>query len=489
MKWDQDKQGNRSQGTLGVSQNLGEQFRHLINKSADGVLIVNLDGVVQFANPAACRLFRRSADSLIGESFGYPLTGGETTEIEILGIGGTVGVAEMRVVDVEWKGKGAFLSTLRDVTERNELQEKLRTALKNSEEARAEVGAILRSISEGLIVTDREMKILLMNRTAEMMLETACHEIAGRPLADLFPDSEIRRKILAGLDEQEGTTVDIKLPLSGGSKVSSRTVQARSTKVQNQEGRKIGMITILLDVTQERLVERMKSEFVSMAAHEFRSPLTSIVGFAELLLIKEDFGAGEWRKHVETIRRQGQKLADIVNTFLDLSLIEAGKGILIRRVAVRVGDLVRQAVSATRLPEDRLVLRTDLDEPTTPLFIDPQRIGQVLENLLDNAVKYSPGQGEILIDGRREGAWYSLSVRDRGIGMAAEEAARMFDMFYRADGSKTAPPGLGIGLSIARYIVEAHGGRIEAESSPGQGTTVSMRLPLEARGERAGGPV
>lgn len=454
-----------------------EIVHNIVNRSVDAILIVDRKGRIRFANPAAADLFSRAAGELVGQNFGFPVSGGERTEIEVLCKNLLPTVAEMRVADTEWEGERAWLATLRDVTERKHLEERLKAALETSEETLAEIDSIIRSISEGLIVTDGGGHIRLINHALEIMLGASCREVAGLPVDSLFTDTQVREKIHDSLQEGETARFDFELKTDGRSQ-PVRTISARTSPVLDPRQHRIGMVTILQDVTREREIERMKSEFVSFAAHELRSPLTAIIGFAEMLLLGENLNPEEKRSYAEIIKRQGMFLADIVSTFLDLSLIESGRGIVLKKRPCTVEELFGLLDTVLLAQADPHRFQVVSEDRSVLLNIDLQRIKQVLGNLVGNAVKYSPAGSSVRVEGAAEGDWYRISVRDQGIGMTPQQVEKVFDKFYRADSSSTSPAGIGLGMSIVKSIVELHGGRMSIQSSPGGGTTVSFFLPI-----------
>jgi len=244
-------------------------------------------------------------------------------------------------------------------------------------------------------------------------------------------------------------------------------------------------IGVVEDITNRRRAEealresdRMKSEFISTAAHELRTPLTSILGFSQVLLDQEHLPPSEQREFLSYIHQQATALSGIVTDLLDISRIESGQGLALARVDCTAGELVSQLTPLIQGAADGRRFEIALAAETTPLYLDMGKMARVFENLLSNALKYSPPRTPIRIAGAPAGAGYQFSVTDRGIGMSSQQVDRVFDKFYRADASNTATGGLGLGMSIVRNIVEAHGGRIWVESAPGVGTTVRFNVPL-----------
>lgn len=234
--------------------------------------------------------------------------------------------------------------------------------------------------------------------------------------------------------------------------------------------------------------DRMKSVFISTAAHELYTPLASIEGYVELLTSPEHgFTEAERQGFLAVIQKKTEVLERIVDDLLQLSRSESGHALSINPEPGDIATLIADAAASCRrlFPHHRI--ETDLPPGLPALLVDRVRIGQVLGNLLGNAAKYSPAGSVIRVSAEGEGDRVRLQVRDEGVGMTAEQSAHAFDKFYRADPSDTGRGGLGLGLSIARMIVEAHAGTIRLMSTPGLGTTVSFTLPLPAEERRTTG--
>ena len=260
----------------------------------------------------------------------------------------------------------------------------------------------------------------------------------------------------------------------------TRMIQARTSPVRGSDGAGAGTVTLLRDVTREQMVDRMKNEFISIAAHELRTPLTAVLGYAELLAdepIRGPFSPAQKQEFIGQILNRAEALERIINDLLDVGRIETGRPVIVEKVDCDLTELIRKAVAPYRVESRKHAFVLNL--PAQPLVtaLDPGKIGQVLDNLLSNAVKYSPAGGTIHIDCLTPTAGISVSIADEGIGMTPEQMEHMFDKFYRADASNTAVGGLGLGMGIAKGIVEAHGGRIYVESRLGQGSRVTFELP------------
>ena len=369
-----------------------------------------------------------------------------------------------------------------EVTERKRGEEELCRALARAVEAQQNTEAIVSSVHEGMLVTDAAGTLLLANPAALRMLCRPAEELLGQTLQQLFPHKELATQWDAAAQRNEaGAPFDCRLSETVG--VRSRCYQARLALLHAADGTVRGGVVTLRDVTLERELERMKSEFVSTAAHELRTPLTSILGFAELLQDTKAFSRRERGEFAALIHDKAEKLSELIDELLDISRIEAGEKIHLSRQAMSLGTLAGSSLDFFRRSSPRHEFK--LLMPTTPVIVyaDQRRLGQVFDNLLSNAVKYSPEGGTITVQLDPGTEHCTISIRDEGIGMSAEQVERIFDKFYRADASTTAVQGVGLGMTIVKDLIESHGSEIAVASAPGQGTTIRFTLPLAAQGD------
>jgi two-component system sensor histidine kinase BaeS len=228
-------------------------------------------------------------------------------------------------------------------------------------------------------------------------------------------------------------------------------------------------------------LDRMKDEFVLTASHELRSPLTSVQGFAELLMLERDKLSPRQADTVEIILDNTRHLVRLLNDLLDLARSDAGR-LTIKPVSTEVAPLVAEAVRTMRGQTEaaQQVLTEEVAVDLPPLRVDPDRMRQVLLNLLTNAHEYCPERASILVAARRNGADVEISVTDNGPGIPEDQLEHIFERFTRGDAGLTQRVGgTGLGLAISRSLVELHGGTIGAQSVPGQGSTFSIHLPTE----------
>lgn len=244
-------------------------------------------------------------------------------------------------------------------------------------------------------------------------------------------------------------------------------------------GRAISQLLHLRDVTHETEVERMKSEFLSMAAHELRTPMASIMGFTELMLMRETPPERQ-RDMLQRILRNSQTMSELINELLDLARIEARRGSDFRLEVVDLGDIARQVAGDFQPPQGRAALDWQHDEAPRWVRIDSAKLQQAVLNLVSNAYKYSPAgkpvQLHMLTDTAGSTPRYGIRVIDQGMGMSAEQLSHLGERFYRADKSGNIP-GTGLGISIVKQTVELLGGAFEVDSTEGKGTRVTLWLP------------
>ncbi len=230
-----------------------------------------------------------------------------------------------------------------------------------------------------------------------------------------------------------------------------------------------------------RKSDELKSNFISIAAHELNTPLTSIIGYAELLS-DVDMNRNLSQKHKEDFLQEivenCELLAKNIDDLLDVSLIESGKRIPLKKKETELEHVVSKIVRRYEMrSKHKFVVNFEKNFPKF-VNIDQHRMNQILENLLSNAEKYSPTNSLIRIIVAEEGNHFSIKVIDQGIGMSPEVVSRIYDKFYRADESDTSVSGLGLGMSIVQQIVIDHGGNITVDSTEGEGTSVSLKIPV-----------
>ena len=388
----------------------------------------------------------------------------------------TVNLSVTAVYDAANQVSG-FLGIAMDVTERNQVRIQLQKALDGAENARSRINHILQSIADGLIVTDPEDRIILLNPAAENMLGIPLKTSTGLPLIDLVKDENLQERFKEAFKTRTGG-FSFDFESTGETMKNNRVLRVRTSEMKDSENRHTGIITIIYDVTHEREVDRMKTEFISTAAHELRTPLTSIQGFSEILLTREDLKPEEKKKFLTHINKQSVGLAAIINDLLDISRIESGRSFALNKEPWDAGDAIKQILPYFQEHYKKHSFELILPDKAVELHADKDKIGQILKNLLSNAIKFSPAGGLIRVKGKIVDMGYQVSIEDQGMGMTPDQVEKVFDKFYRVDASNTAIEGTGLGMSIVKHIVEAHGGKVWVESEFEKGTTVRFTMPV-----------
>ena len=337
--------------------------------------------------------------------------------------------------------------------------------------------------SEGIVITNpREPgnPITFVNSGFERLTGYPAVDAVGKSLEELLrgPDTSpvTARRLAQAIDECQPLTLEMRVHRQDGQAFWMKLV---ITPVRDDRGQPANFVAILSDISPQKEAERMKNEFVSTVSHELRTPLTSLRGFAELMLERE-YPPEKQRKFLQIIHRESTRLGNMINDFLDVQRMEAGRQDY-RFARVPVSHLLNDSAALFRptSPVHRFEVECDPELPDVRADVD--RLRQVTTNLVSNAVKFSPKGGMVTLRARRDGAMAEVSVADEGIGIPPEAIAKLFEKFYRVDNTATRKiGGTGLGLSIVKQIIDAHGGRIWVESTPGEGTRVIFTLPLFA---------
>ncbi len=383
---------------------------------------------------------------------------------------------EMRVAERAGELLTANTNLSHEITERTQAQIALSEALTETHRDKEKISVILRSVNDGLLVMDSDDRIVLMNGAAETIIAVAQTDAIGRSLSEVINNDRLYTIFSTLLTDKITTTVDFESFDSAGQK---RIYQARTSQLRNDDGGVHGIIILMQDVTQERQLEQMKTDFLAMAAHELSTPLTTIIGYAELLH-SEEFPALTpeiQRESLEFIHNKANALSRIVDDLLDVSRAESGQKLSINKVSFDLNQSLESMVKDYKKRNSAHFILFNQPDTDGKIFADPTRFEQVLDNLLSNALKYTPAGGHIRISNRRDVDFHEIIITDDGIGMTSGQLEHIFDKFYRADASNTAKPGIGLGMSLTKHIVEGHRGTITVTSEPDQGTQVVIRLP------------
>lgn len=373
----------------------------------------------------------------------------------------------------------ANLQLTSEIAERTMAQMALSQALEDSRRDREKLDGIVRSVGDGLVVTDSQLNVLHMNAAAEKLLGLPLEKALGQSLERLGGAARLPGKI-RGLLDGASTIHSFDFEMPGDDPKHPRVYQARISRLESDSGQP-GVVLLIHDVTRERELDRLKNAFLGMAAHELNTPLAAILGFSELLAFADpshQITPEQREEYLQLIHNKALELSRLVDDLLDISRVEAGQPLVLDYETVRFDELLREVLRPYQEKSQRHRFELHFATERTEIAADQGRIRQVLNNLVSNAFKYSPKGGLIKVTVSGHNGFCRITVADEGVGMTAEQVEHIFDRFYRADSSNTAVQGVGLGMSIVRHIVQAHQGYILVESQPGHGTVVHVDLPF-----------
>jgi PAS domain S-box-containing protein len=479
---------------LGLSES-HTHFRQVFDHAPIGIGLRSLDGRLIQSNEAMCRITGYDADQLRGMAtlgithpddreldaqLARELLAGERDSYEIekryVRADGRVAWVEVHcslLRDADGEPQ-SVVGHVVDVDERRRAQEELRVS--ESRFRRAFDGALV-----GMVLTEPGGRVRRVNPTFCEMLGRTEEELLGIDFRDFtHPDdraTDAAHVAAMRSGERDGDRWDKRYIDSGGRTV---WVELSTSLIRDDEGEPLYHVTQVHDISARKRADQLKEEFIATVSHELRSPLTSIQGYVELLA--EEERSPRDQQWLEVIARNSHRLQRLVDDLLFIAQARA-ETLTLKRAEVDLEALLREAVEGTapRAAEQGLDLHLDV-APVTIAHADADRLGQAVDNLISNALKYTPRAGRIDVRLERRGDEAAITVADTGIGMSEEDRQRLFERFFRASSAVDAAiPGVGLGLSIVRAIVDLHDGEIRVESAEGRGTSFEIVLPVGQR--------
>lgn len=339
----------------------------------------------------------------------------------------------------------------------------------------AEVRAVLAALTNGLLVVDSSQHISICNPAFEKLYDQS-RIAAGTPLLDVIRDSDVIEPIRAALEGDKPRMTEVLAP------DRKRHLQVTAVPIAGQDGKPSGVVALFQDISRLKQADEIRRDFVANVSHELRTPLSIFQGNLETLLEGGDLDENETRHIYDVLKRHSDRLTLLVNDLLSLARLES-KEVNLQVSEINLRDFLEEVTRdwSKRLAAKNLRIELQVPDNFPLLRADERRLEEVVHNLLDNAVKYSHQNGRIFIEGGAPDQEVVLSVSDQGVGIAPADLPRIFERFYRADRARSRElGGTGLGLSIVKHIAQLHGGRVEAESTPGQGTTIRVILPNRA---------
>lgn len=351
------------------------------------------------------------------------------------------------------------------------------------------VDSVIRNLAEGLLVVDKKGKVVIMNPAAEKLLGIKQKDKVGKPVGEGLSGQHLLSLTQGDLKDSEAN-VSKNVELISVNDETKRVLQASTAVIENEDGQTVGMVSVLSDVTRQKEVEDLKSKFVANVSHELRTPLVAIQKSLSVILGKEVGEVNpEQNKFLSIAYRNIDRLSRLINDLLDVSKLEAG-GMNLKSSVVPVRELVKHVLSTmeTWAKDKKITLKAEFSNDAVEVEADMDRLTQVLTNLVGNALKFTPEAGQITVevrDGIKDSTYpggdcVEIGVRDTGIGIAPEDQAKLFNKFVQV--SLAQPQGVsstGLGLAIAREIIDLHSGRIWVESEPEKGSRFAFRLPAK----------
>jgi two-component system phosphate regulon sensor histidine kinase PhoR len=370
----------------------------------------------------------------------------------------------------------------------NHMTKELRSKIEELSEDRAQLLAMLTSMVEGVMVLDSKGRILQVNPAWERMFGVTRAEARGRLSRDVFSHPKLNVLVSAVLAARAGQEGEILL-------TNGRCLNVEASVAGGEQDNEACAVLVFHDITELRRLEHIRKDFVANVSHELRTPLTSIKGYVEALLDGGKDDPQTTVRFLDIILKQSDRLNLILEDLLQLSKIESGQ-VQLKHEPLHIGSVVDRTIAMIKPLADKKQhrLRAQVDADLPLINGDQERLVQVVSNLLDNAIKYTPPGGEITVAARRIpvsrqrtadgiGDGVELTVNDTGIGIPEKDRPRVFERFYRVDKARSRElGGTGLGLAIVKHIVEGHGGQIRVEANVPTGSRFVVRLPADSEG-------
>lgn len=367
-----------------------------------------------------------------------------------------------------------------------EQAERLGSMLRAEQIEAAKNQAILESIADGVLVADENGRIILANLPASSILDIPRDQLQGNSINELL-----------GLYSHAGDTWirTIQDWANNSDRVKQWTYLADQLTIEDKVvsvhlspvlagSQYFGTVSIFRDITKEVEVDNLKSEFVSTVSHELRTPMTSIKGYADLMLMGATGSMSDsQQRYLQVIKNNADRLHMLVNDLLDISRIETNKTVLDLR-PLDVAQVVNEVLEGhlhgrIQNQQKQINITTDMAASLPLVQADQAKLTQILTNLLDNAFNYTPEGGQITVSAWADGSFVSVSVADTGIGISKKNLHKIFERFFRSESAEVqSVPGTGLGLAIVRSLIQMHGGRLNVESEIGKGSTFTFTLPI-----------
>ncbi len=338
--------------------------------------------------------------------------------------------------------------------------------------------AVFESLSDGLLIVNERREIRFVNQTFKNLFPADEAELRG-PILQVIRDPVVDRLIDAAL--KSGQPERGELAISAPERQRGREMQLSAAAIRGENGQNTGAIVLFHDVSELKQADQIRREFVANVSHELRTPLSILHGYIETLRDDPEMSRDDFERVLQVMNRHSDRLALLVNDLLTLSQLESGAP-NVQLGSVRLTELYAGIARdwGRRFAEKQISIDIEVAPNLPVMRADETRLQEILYNLLDNALKYTQRGGRIRLAATRQDDEVIISVADNGPGIPDADLPRIFERFYRADKARSREMGgTGLGLSIVKHIAQMHGGRVEAESKLGEGTTIRVILPVQ----------
>lgn len=353
-------------------------------------------------------------------------------------------------------------------------------------EEKEELAQTFESLTAGLMLISTERRLLQINATARAIFQAPADSL-GKNVEDIVKDTAFIEAIEKAIEGAEPGKVETHLTIGG----HERIYESQFASVLGQDGKGIGVVAILADVTEIRNIDRMKSSFVAMASHELRTPLTAIKGFSSTLLEGLDeqiYGIEDQREFLGIVVGECDRLRRLIDDLLNTSRIEAGESLKPNYTEVDIKTLLEKVQKVQQQATTKHTVKLEINSELPKLMVgDEDKLDQILTNLLNNAIKYAPGGGDVTIHAKVDGDVLEVGIKDQGLGIPKDHLQKVFERFHRVNNEDNRKIyGTGLGLFLVKHLVEhVHFGKIWAESEVGKGSDFIFRIPTNIDIEEA----
>ncbi|MFH2046737.1 MAG: ATP-binding protein [Pseudomonadota bacterium] len=485
-----DNHRNRPEVQQAIKEGLGSSFRYSrtlhqkmmyvvipVKKGNEIIAFIRASLSISSIDETLCHIYRSIAwgglfIALFAAALSYLASRYVSRPIEEIRNGAkrfTEGDLKYRLPSIETEELESLSTSL------NHMAGQLEEKIENSNRQQNQLQAVLTSMVEGVVAVDKEERIISVNQAAAKIFESSTEELQGRLIQEVIRNRDLQGFVKKALLNEARVEQDIFFYKNG-----ERIINAYCNPLQDIDGKQIGTLVVVYDVTHLRRLENIRKDFVANVSHEIKTPLTAIKGFVETLQQGAFDNPEESRRFLQIISKHVKRLNSIVDDLLSLSRLEQkDKQLQLKLETIQIRHILISAIQLCQPKADDKHIIIDLDcKEELTAKLDPNLFEEVFVNLIDNAIKYSPEGKIVKITTEEKDSNIAIHFMDQGVGIDKQYLDRLFERFYRVDAARSRNlGGTGLGLAIVKHILQLHGGHIIVESTPGAGSTFSIFLP------------